>query len=99
MNSACLRMLFWAALCCVSTGLICRSRTRAEDNPFGFPEPMHPQRPGTVMLYGSGWEVQDFVQREFLRLAGGKNARMLLLPSDSEQRRKGETLGAYEECL
>jgi len=51
------------------------------------------------MLHGGGGGVQQYVRQEFLRLAGGTTARVVLLPSDEEQRRSGETLEAYEERL
>jgi cyanophycinase len=98
-NSGYLRMLFWVALLSASTGRFCGLRACAEDNPFGFPEPARPQRPGSVMLHGGGGGVQPYVRQEFLRLAGGRTARVLLLPSDEEQRRPGEKLDAYEERL
>ena len=99
MNSACFRLLFWVTLSGVSTGPFCGLRACAEDNPFGLPEPTRPQRPGSVMLHGGGGGVQEYVRQELLRLAGGRNARVLLLPSDEEQRRPGEKLDVYEERL
>ena len=51
------------------------------------------------MLHGGGGGVQEYVRQEFLRLAGGGTARVLLLPSDQEQRRPGEKLAAYEQRL
>ena len=51
------------------------------------------------MLHGGGKGVQEYVRQEFLRLAGGGTARVLLLPSDEEQRRPGEKLDAYERRL
>jgi hypothetical protein len=51
------------------------------------------------MLHGGGGGVQEYVRQELLRLAGGREARVVLLPSDEEQRRRGESLEAYEERL
>ncbi len=99
MNSAFFRMLFWVTLLSASTGRFCELRACAEDNPFGFPEPTRPQGLGSVMLHGGGGGVQEYVRQEFLRLAGGRTARVVLLPSDEEQRRPGEKLAAYEERL
>ena len=99
MNSAFLRMLLWVTLLSASTGKFCDLRAYAEDNPFGFSEPIRSQRPGSAMLHGGGGGVQEYVRQEFLRLAGGRTARVLLLPSDEEQRRPGEKLEAYEERL
>ena len=89
MNSAFFRMLLWAMLLSVITGRFCGLRACAQDNPFGFPEPTHPQRLGSVMLHGGGSGVQEYVRQEFLRLAGGSDARVVLLPSDYVQRRAG----------
>ena len=99
MNSSLFRMLLWVTLLSVSTGRFCGLRACAEDNPFGFPEPTRAQKLGSVMLHGGGGGVQEYVRQEFLRLAGGRTARVLLLPSDEEQRRPGEKLEAYEERL
>jgi len=98
-NSAFFRILFWVTLLGAGTERFSASSVCAQDNPFGFPEPASRQRPGSVMLHGGGGGVQEYVRQEFLRLAGGKNARVLLLPSDEEQRRPGEKLAAYEERL
>jgi cyanophycinase len=51
------------------------------------------------MLHGGGGGVEEYVRQELLRLAGGRTARVLLLPSDEEQRRPGEKPAAYEERL
>lgn len=93
------RILLLAILTSVGTGRFCKSNARAECNPFGLPAPTSAQKPGCVMLHGGGCGVQQYVRREFLRLAGGKAARVVLLPSDEEQRKPGETLDAYEKRL
>lgn len=60
------------------------------------------------MLHGGGRGLNDDVRREFVRLAGGKAARIVLIPSDMAQRGKdddgrpragGETIAAYERRL
>ncbi len=99
MNSAFFRMLFWAVLLSLVTGRFCGSSACAQDNPFGLPEPTNPQKLGSVMLHGGGSGVREYVLQEFLRLAGGSNARVVLLPSDYVQREPGEKLEAYEERL
>jgi cyanophycinase len=99
MNFASFRMLLWGMLFSAVAGQCCGSRAYAADNPFGLPEPTSPQRRGVVMLHGGGGGVQECVRQEFLRLAGGKTARVLLLPSDEEQRKPGEKLDAYESRL
>ena len=99
MNSAFFRMLLWTMLLSAITGRFCGLRAYAQDNPFGFPEPIRAQRLGSVMLHGGGNGVREYVRQEFLRLAGGSDARVVLLPSDYEQREPGEKLEAYEERL
>lgn len=81
----------------------------AADSPFGLPAPYDPQRPGSVMLHGGGPNgLDDEIRQEFVRLAGSKEARILLMPSDMCQRGKdengrpvkgGETPAAYERRL
>lgn len=60
------------------------------------------------MLHGGGYGLADDIRREFVRLAGGKQARILLMPSDMCQRGQdadgqrlpgGETIAAYERRL
>lgn len=58
----------------------------AEDNPFGLPPPHDPQRPGAVVLHGGGYGLSKEIRQEFIRLAGGRDARILLVPSDEMQR-------------
>ena len=99
MNSAFFRLLLWTMLLSAITGQFGGLRAHAQDNPFGFPEPIDAQKVGSVMLHGGGNGVRDYVRQEFLRLAGGSDARVVLLPSDYEQREPGETLEAYEERL
>lgn len=80
----------------------------ADDNPFGLPAPHNKNRPGSVMLHGGGHSFSGQVRQEFVRLAGGRDARILLLPSDSYQLGKdtegnplkgGETAAAYERRM
>ena len=99
MKSAFFRTALWATLLSASAGRCCGLKAAADDNPFGLPEPTRAQRPGSVMLHGGGGGVQQYVREEFLRLAGGRSARVVLLPSDETQREPGETLEAYAERL
>src|SRR5262245_33662508 len=55
-------------------------RGRADDNILGLPPPRDMSRPGTVMLHGGGRFTDDAFAR-FIELAGGKNARIVLVPS------------------
>jgi cyanophycinase len=56
---------------------------RGDESPFGLPAPHDRNRPGIVMLHGGGRTFYDEIRLEFVRLAGGKAARILLMPSDS----------------
>ena len=62
----------------------------AKDSPFGLPAAQDENRPGSVMLHGGGQGLDDEIRQEFVRLAGGKDARILLMPSDMCQRGKNE---------
>jgi cyanophycinase len=53
---------------------------RADDNPLGLPAPQDPERPGAVMLHGGKRITEDAFER-FVELAGGRNARIVLVPS------------------
>src|SRR5579862_220032 len=84
------------------------STALAGDDPFGLPVPHDPNWPGTVMLHGGGRRFSDEVRQEFVRLAGGKDARILLMPSDSYQLGKdqdgrplseGESVDTYERRM
>jgi cyanophycinase len=50
------------------------------DNVLGLPAPRDPDRPGAVVLHGGGPLGQDVFDR-FLQLAGGAEARIVLVPS------------------
>lgn len=99
MKSAFFQMLLLVMLPSMGTGRFCGTSACAEDNPFGFPEPTRSQRLGSVMLHGGGGGVREYVRQEFLRLAGGRAACVVLLPSDEEQRGPGEAFDAYEQRL
>jgi cyanophycinase len=84
------------------------SRSKAQDNPFGFPIAREKDRPGTVMLHGGGYGLSDEIRHEFVRLAGGADARIVLIPSDQMLRgydnegkpiANGESRLAYESRL
>ncbi len=53
---------------------------QADDNPFGLPAPAEKGRPGAIVLHGGG-ELSDEVFERFIELAGGKEARIILVPS------------------
>jgi cyanophycinase len=52
----------------------------AEDNVLGLPKPHDVARPGALMLHGGGRITDDAFDR-FIALAGGKGARIVLVPS------------------
>src|SRR5262245_45138239 len=93
---------------CVLLVLAETGNARADENPFGLPAPHDSNRPGTVMLHGGGRTFYDEIRQEFVRLAGGTEARILLMPSDSYQLGKdedgvalpgGESGAAYERRM
>jgi cyanophycinase len=99
MQVASVRPLFLLAIFIAGGTQVHGLRAFAEENPFGLPETIHADKPGSVMLHGGGSGVQEYVRQEFLRLAGGRNGHVVLIPSDVEQRKQGETLRSYEERL
>jgi cyanophycinase len=74
MTKSSLRTAIFACLYCIGTPL------RADDNLFGLPAPDDQQRPGAIVLHGGGRITED-VFDEFVSLAGGKNAKIVLVPS------------------
>ncbi len=104
------RTVHWTAVAfAIAIVLLSAEQLSADENPFGLPAPHDPKRPGMVMLHGGGSQgLNDQIRQEFVRLAGGREARILLIPSDQAQRGKddddkpipgGETLAAYEQRL
>lgn len=59
-----------------------------DDNPFGLPKAYDRARPGKVVLHGGGpdglgrGEWRERFREEFVKLTGGREARVLLMPSD-----------------
>ena len=74
MNRFQLRCAVWL-ICC--GGAI--SSAAAADNLLGLPTPRDPRRPGAVVLHGGGRFSNDVFAR-FIELAGGKQARIVLVP-------------------
>ncbi len=75
--------------CRFGGGRACVGQTPADENPLGLPAPRDPKRPGAVLLHGGGNDgLADEIRQEFVRLAGGRDARILLMPSDMCQRGK-----------
>ncbi len=65
-------LLMWPAL------LLAQTATTA--NHFGLPAPRDPQLPGALMLHGGGRITNDTFEK-FWQLAGGRNGRIVLVPS------------------
>ena len=57
-----------------------------DDSVLGLPAPRDPGRPGAVMLHGGGRVTSDAFAR-FVELAGGKKARIVLVPSAGYRRK------------
>jgi cyanophycinase len=53
---------------------------QAGDSILGLPAPQDPKHPGAVVLHGGGRITEDAFAR-FIELAGGKRARIVLVPS------------------
>lgn len=54
--------------------------TPGDDNLLGLPRPNDPQKPGALVLHGGGRVTNDVFDR-FVELAGGRNARIVFVPS------------------
>jgi cyanophycinase len=64
---------------CVLIALFCGPLRADDGNPLGMPDTA-PNRGGTLFIAGGG-PTPDHVYEEFGRLAGGKNARVVIIPS------------------
>lgn len=69
--------------------LLAAASVRADDNPLGLPAPIDKAKPGSILLHGGG-SISDDVFERFIAMAGGKDARIVLVPS------AGYRLGDYE---
>ncbi len=65
---------------CVVCVLFVARQAVADDNVLGLPTPRDPARPGAVLLHGGGRITGDVFDR-FVALAGGRQARIVLVPS------------------
>ncbi|TXT23315.1 MAG: exopeptidase [Planctomycetota bacterium] len=54
--------------------------TLGDDNLLGLPKPNDPKKPGALVLHGGGRVTNDVFDR-FVELAGGRNARIVFVPS------------------
>lgn len=69
-----------------------------DDNPLNLPEPFDPKSPGMVMLHGGG-ELSDELRDSFIELAGGKTAKIVLIPSGTYVRWDGESKEEFKQRL
>lgn len=91
------RLQFSSAL--LSVALLLASRTsRAEDSLLGLPQPRNSNRPGSVVLHGGGLITNDVFDR-FVELAGGKGARIVLVPSAGYRLADYPDLKSYRATL
>lgn len=78
MNRRCIKTVI-----VLSSTILFSSLCRSDDkNPLNLPMPLDPARPGAVMLHGGQWgELGEPIFQKFVELAGGKNAKIVLIPS------------------
>jgi cyanophycinase len=93
------RWLF-AGLCgllAASSGL---ATAAADCNPLNLPAPHDPGKPGTVVLHGGG-PLSDAIFEKFIALAGGKQAKIVLIPSGTyvRGRKDGIDFNETEEAF
>lgn len=62
----------------IGSGVV--AEIHADDNLIGLPKPKDPARPGAVLLFGGGGITNDAWDR-FIELAGGRKARIVIVPS------------------
>lgn len=70
------RLGLFVVACCLSYSF----SVDANDTVFGLPTPDNPEKPGAVILHGGGRITED-VFDQFVELAGGKKAKIVLVPS------------------
>lgn len=88
------RRLRWS-LCAV---LITYAPAAAEESAIGLPAPLDPQRPGSVMLHGGSTITEDAFER-FVELAGGRDARIVLVPCAGYRRADYRSEAQYQQAL
>ncbi len=71
-------LILWLG-CCAVPLLAADIVDNPEENVFGLPHAAM-ERGGTLVLHGGGEHIDD-VCNEFVRIAGGKQARLVLIPS------------------
>ena len=68
------------------------------ENTFGSPEPIRPDRPGTLLLHGGGRITEEVFQR-FVELAGGRSARIVLVPSAGFDTRNFDSRAEFDQAV
>jgi cyanophycinase len=70
--------------------LLLGASLRADDaDPLNLPPPRDPARPGAVVLHGGG-PLDDEIFARFIELAGGRHARIVLVPSGTYVRGRND---------
>src|SRR5439155_6524634 len=68
------------------------------ENVVGLPAPREASRPGAVMLHGGGRITDDAFAR-FVELAGGRQARIVLVPSAGYRPADYDTRQQFDEAM
>lgn len=78
------RGVFWitAALVAVVAGVFARERIHRLANRWDAPQPVMDRSAGTLFIAGGG-RLSENLKREFLQLAGGERARIVVIPGCS----------------
>lgn len=72
--------------------------SEAGDSVLGLPAPRDPNKPGAVMLHGGGRVTTEAFDR-FVALAGGKDARIVLVPSAGYRRADYSSDESFRQAL
>lgn len=88
-----MRWLGWMMLI-----VVCGGFASADDTVLGLPAPRNAERPGAVVLHGGGRISEDVFER-FIELAGGKEARIVFVPSAGWRPSDYQNEGAFLEVM
>lgn len=78
--------------------VVCCRVASADDNVLGLPTPRAAERPGAVVLHGGGRISEDVFER-FIELAGGKEARIVFVPSAGWRPSDYQSDGAFLDVI
>jgi len=70
----------------------------AEDSVLGLPTPRDARRPGAILLYG-GSNITNDAWDEFIALAGGREARIVFVPSAGYRPSDYDSKDQFDEAL